>query len=90
MIGDNSRKGTVVKMGRWRGIKASPDWKERTYEKFTIVCLTHLLSVHASYWRIYIYIYIYISRTTVKQDVQTRFSLQLAFAKFQYKIKEFF
>ena len=30
------------------------------------------------------------SRTTISQDVQTRFSVQLAFAKFLSKIKEIF
>ena len=34
--------------------------------------------------------YILISRTTLSQDVQTRSSVQLAFAKFQSKIKENF
>ena len=30
------------------------------------------------------------ARTTISQDVQTRFSVQLAFAKFLFKIKENF
>ena len=34
--------------------------------------------------------YLFVSRTTVSQDVQTRFPVQLAFAKFLSKIKDFF
>ena len=42
-----------------------------------------------TYKKMYIYkiIYVYIPRTTLSQDVQTRFSVQLAFAKFLSKIK---
>ena len=39
------------------------------------------------YIYIYIYIYICIKKTTVSHDVQTRFHMQLAFAKFLSKIK---
>ena len=38
----------------------------------------------------FIYIYIYISRTTISQDVQNRFPVQLAFAKFLSKINGIF
>ena len=38
------------------------------------------------YWN-YVFRYIRESRTTILQDVQSRFSVQLAFAKFLSKIK---